>query len=264
MKNINYTKIQKDLDENGYVVLENFLSKPYCKKYLSKILSMNKKQYDHIADKKKDASSYVVWNLQNKDKLFLDLIFNKKINKICENFFSLGTYKNEKDSYQFELLHARVLKQNAVSQNLHLDSRTCAIHPPTALQFNFYLDNLNLDDGPLQLVPKSHKIKRHPTIKDNKKAKKILAKAGSVIIHNSNTWHGSAEKKSKKYRVNLLLAFNRWYLKQQFAVPYGLPLKFQKKLTIKQKKILGYFNYPPQTEATRMKMSGPLTNYLIK
>ena len=75
MKNINYTKIQKDLDENGYVVLENFLSKPYCKKYLSKILSMNKKQYDHMADKKKDASSYVVWNLQNKDKLFLDLIF---------------------------------------------------------------------------------------------------------------------------------------------------------------------------------------------
>lgn len=266
-KKINYIKIQKKLEKNGFIVLENFLSKSYCKKYLNKILSMKKDLYSRSSDKfkkKKDNLEYIVWNLQNKDKMFLDLIFNKKINKICKNYFSQGAYKNDRDIYQFELLHARILKQNAPSQRLHLDSRVCAIYPPTHLQFFFYLDNLNSDDGPLQLVPKSHKILRYPSIRDNKKAKKILAKEGSVIVMNSNVWHGSAEKKSKKYRVNITLAFNRWFLKQQFAVPYGLPLKFQKKLNIKQKKILGYFNYPPRTEATRKSMRGSLTNYLVK
>ena len=164
-KKINYIKIQKKLQKNGFIVLENFLSKSYCKKYLNKILSMKKAKYSRTSDKpnkSKENLEYIVWNLQNKDKMFLDLIFNKKINKICENYFSLGAYKHDKDIYQFELLHARILEKKVKSQNLHLDSRVCAVYPPSNLQFFFYLQNLNLEDGPLQLVPKSHKILRFP------------------------------------------------------------------------------------------------------
>ena len=258
---INYIKVQHCLENQGYFVSKNFLSKSDCKKFLEKI-PINRAS-------KKDPGNFhqggfLVYNLQNKDEQFLNLIFNKKINKICENFFRGGTHKKDKDIYQFDLLHSRILKGKAKAQNLHLDSRVCGIYPPTHIQFFIYLNNVGVDDGPTQIVPKSHKLLRYPNFKDFKKTKKIIGKEGTLIILNSSLWHGSSHKTSMIPRSILTLSYCRWHLRQQYAVPYSIPEKFKKKLNTKQKKLLGYFNYPPKNEHYRLRMKGPLTNLIVK
>lgn len=261
---INYKKVQDNLEKNGYFVLRNFLSKTKCKKFLDKILIRNINKIN-----KKDPGNFhqgasLVYNLQNKDKEFLDLIFDKRINKINENFFRPGAHKNDKDIYQFDLLHSRILMGKSKAQNLHIDSRVCGIFPPTHIQFFIYLDCVNLNDGPTQFVPKSHKKFRYPQKNDNKKTVKVTGEEGTLIICNSSIWHGSSPKTTSGTRAILTMSYCRWHLRQQYAVPYSIPYKFEKKLNIKQKKLLGYFNYPPKNENFRIRMRGPLTNLKIK
>lgn len=258
---INYTKIQNCLETKGYFVLKNFLPKSLCKKLLDKILEKK------IV--KKDPANFhqggkMIYNLQNKDRDFLNLIFDEKFNKISKNYFKPGAYSLDKDIYQFELLYSRILTGKCKSQNLHIDSRVCGINPPTHIHFFIYLSDVNEMDGPTQLVPKSHKILRYPKKKDKTKALKITGGKGTVIVINSSIWHGSSVKKSIKPRVILTLSYSRWHLRQPYAVPYAIPDKFEKKLTIKQKKLLGYFNYPPKNEKFRLRMRGPLTTLKVK
>ena len=50
-------------------------------------------------------------------------------------------------------------------------------------------------------------------------------------------------------------------MRQSYAIPYGIKNDQKKKFSLKQKYILGYFNYPERSEKNRARMRGPLPNY---
>ena len=258
---INFNQINYNLSKKGFEVIKNFFSKKLTNSYYEKIMS--KKIISKNPSKFHDNAG-LLYNLQNKDVFFLKLIFNKTINRICQNYFEVGSYSEDNNIYQFDGLHSRVLFGKNKSQNLHIDSRICGVHPPTHLHFFLYLKDVKIMDGPTQIVPYSHKICRYPNNNDKKKAIKILGEAGTLIIINSSLWHGSSEKKSDVSRAIITLSFSRWHIRQPFAVPYGLPRKFKKYLNSKQKKIFGYENYPDSTEQRRLRMRGNLPNLIIK
>ena len=256
VKKINYLDIDRNLKLRGFYVLNNFLSNFECENFLKKIL--NKNLIKDVPGKFHKGAQ-MVYNLQNKDEDFIKLIFNKKLNKICQKYFRHGSEKNDKDIYQFDALHSRILSGKCKEQSLHIDSRVCGINPPTHLHFFIYLSDVQENDGPTQLVPCSHKFLKYPTNRDKKKAIKIIGKRGTMIVINSSTWHGSSLKNSIKERAILTLSYSRWHIRQTYAVPYSIPIKIEKLLNLKQKKILGYFNYPPKNEKYRLRMRGQLT-----
>ena len=256
VKKINYIKIQNSLEKRGYIVISNFFSDLKCENFLKKI-------YNYKSNKNDPGNFHngasMIYNLQNKDIDFLNLIFDKKINKINKNYFKIGSHGKDKNIYQFDSLHSRILEGNSKAQSLHIDSRVCGIYPPTHIHFFLYLSDVNKNDGPTQIVPRSHKKNRFPLKKDIKKTIKILGKKGTLIILNSSIWHGSSLKNTNVPRTILTLSYSRWHLRQTFSAPYSIPSKFEKKLNLKQKKLLGYLNYPPKDESYRLRMKGPLT-----
>ena len=258
---IYYLKIQRQLNKNGYVVLKNFLSKSTCENLYKKIMSY-KSTVDDEANFHQGAS--MIYNLQNKNEAFLKLIFNKKINKICQNYFLGGAHKRDKNIYQFDSLHSRILFGKTKPQNLHIDSRICGVFPPTHIHFFIYLKKVRFEDGPTQIVPKSHKINRYPKKSDNIKAKKFTGDQGTIIALNSSIWHGSSKKNSFNPRAILTLSFSRWHIRQAFAIPYGLPKKFAKKISKKEKILLGFYNYSPASEKIRARMRGELTTLKVQ
>lgn len=255
-KKINYIKIQNNLEKKGYIVISNFLSCVKCENLLKKIKNfrLNKKDPGNFHN-----GASMIYNLQNKDIEFLNLIFDKKINLINKNYFRIGSHHKDKNIYQFDALHSRILEGKSKAQSLHIDSRVCGIYPPTHIHYFLYLTNVNKNDGPTQIVPFSHKKDSFPRKKDTKKAIKILGKKGTLIIINSSIWHGSSSKNTNMPRTILTLSYSRWHIRQTFSVPYSIPLKFIKKLNLKQKEILGYYNYPPKDERYRIRMRGALT-----
>ena len=260
MKNSRLKKVLNNLEKQGYSVINNFFPKKKVEK-LNNLLSFKKKIKNNPSF---HSGAEMIYNLQNIDYEFVNFIFNFSINKICKEYFKVGSHHLDEDIYQFDSMHSRILPGKSKSQNLHIDSRICGVSPPTHLHFFLYLSDVQEKDGPTQLVPFSHKIKRFPKVSDKKKAKKILGKAGTLIVLNSSLWHGSSSKRTNVARKIITLSYSRWHLRQTFAVPYSLPKKIFKKLNKSQLRILGFENYPPKDEKNRVKMRGKLENLIIK
>ncbi len=260
MKSSQLKNILKNLDTKGYSVIKNFFSDKKINKFNS-LLTPNKKiKINPLFH----SGAEMIYNLQNINFEFINIIFNLSINKICKEYFKRGSHYLDKDIYQFDSMHSRILPGKSQSQNLHIDSRICGVSPPTHLHFFLYLSDVKEQDGPTQVVPFSHKINRFPKVTDKKKAKKILGNAGTLIVLNSSLWHGSSIKKTKMPRKIITLSYSRWHIRQTFAVPYSLPKKIMKKLNKRQLRILGFENYPPKDEKYRVKMRGKLENLIVK
>lgn len=264
-RDLNFLKINNELQKKGYSVLESKLNKKLCDEYLN-IINLNLKKKNKIYGKKlfHGKQTKVLYNLTNKSFDFFKLVLDKDINKICKNYFKFGSHSKDKNIYQFDHLHSRILDYACKSQPLHIDSRICGVYPPTSLHFFIYLSDVNLESGPTQIVPYSHRINRYPTKKDEINSKKITGKKGTILIINSSLWHGSSIKKNFDRRAILTLVYTRWFMRQQFALPFSLSKKTANKLSIKNKKILGFYNYPPIDETQRVFSRGKILNYKIK
>ena len=258
MKKTNLKILMRNVEIKGYSILKDFLSIKQCKK-LKTLINSSKKGKVFKKFHGEDAQMY--YNLSSKHFKFFDLVFNKQVLKICEKFFDNGSYLKDKFVFQFDHLHARKLTGPCKAQSLHIDSRICGVYPPTSLHMFVYLDKVEKGSGATRIVPKSHKFLRYPTKKDERKAKEIYAEEGSMIIMNSSCWHGASAKTDFKERNVLILVFNRWFLRQQFALPFDLKKNFFKKLDLKKKMILGFYNYPPINEKQRIRRRGPLIEY---
>ena len=80
----------------------------------------------------------------------------------------------------------------------------------------------------------------------------INAKQGSALIFNGNLWHGGSEKNNNDTRWALVLGYARWFIKPSFDFMLNAPAQIYKKLTNKQKSLLGFDLIPPKDEFTRM------------
>jgi ectoine hydroxylase-related dioxygenase (phytanoyl-CoA dioxygenase family) len=102
-------------------------------------------------------------------------------------------------------------------------------------------------------------IKRYPEKKNKIKATSVNCNVGDAIVLNSSVWHGSGEKNTPGERTIITLAYTRWFISQQFAIPYSI--KNKNKFTEKQKYPLGFYNYPPKNEKQRQTRRGSLPRY---
>ena len=167
---LNILKINKELKENGFSILSSRINEKLCDQYLDIInsnLNSTKKEIKFHGKETK-----ILYNLINKSFLFFKLIFDKKINEICKNYFKEGAHKKDQNIYQFDNLCSRILQNPCKSQPLHIDSRISGVYPPTSLHFFIYLSDVKEDSGPTQIVPSSHLINRFPKKKMKLKQKK--------------------------------------------------------------------------------------------
>ena len=167
---INISRINKDLREKGYSILNSRLNEKLCDQYLDVINSNLKETKKEIKFHGKETK--ILYNLMNKSFTFFKLIFDKKINEICKNYFKVGAHPKDQNIYQFDNLCSRILEQPCKSQALHIDSRISGVYPPTSLHFFIYLSDVKEETGPTQIVPMSHKLNRFPKKKIKLKQKK--------------------------------------------------------------------------------------------
>lgn len=85
---------------------------------------------------------------------------------------------------------------------------------PEHANATWLLTDYDDDKGSTVIVDGSHKLCRAPTsheARDITLFKPITAKAGSILIHSGNVWHGSVPRRVPGYRVSVLMTFCRWY-----------------------------------------------------
>ena len=201
---------------------------------------------------KRDSKDLRVYNLPNKNKIFIDLITNSQIEKILKPLINDRYYRFLPDKVPNYILNSFSARSSGYALDLHIDSMIpFQGNFPISILTLFVLEDMNEKNGSTVVVPGSHQSGKY-TNRNLKNVKIIEAKAGDVLFLDSRIWHGTKENKTKKSRWLINALFSQWWLKQQIDLINSIPSKIFKKLSNKQKQLLGFCSIPPKSELDRI------------
>ena len=245
-------KILKDLEVNGFIKIDNFIKQKEVKKFLNLLKRIYSKGVNNNGLPARDSKDLRINNLAKRDKSFCDLISDPQLEKFLKPKLNDKFYRFLPNKVPNYILGGYNGRSSGDKLDLHIDSFI-----PFTGDYNnvilvlFVLEDMSGKNGATIIVPKSHKSGTF-TDRSTKNIKVINAKAGDVLILDARTWHGTTDNKTDKSRWLITSAFYSWWMKQQVDFPKSMPKSILKKLTNKQKQLLGFCSIPPITESDRI------------
>ena len=190
-KNLNF------FEDDGYVLIENFIKNSDFDLISKEFKKDSLIEFDKL---EKKIGGNLMGNLNiypgNYAKNIFDILDKNKLHNIIKKI------TNKKFS-DFDIISGGNLNfQFKFNQHFHTDSK---FHN-SFLIINIATEDVNEKNGPLELVPGTHKSKL-PYWKFifKKPKKRILMDKGDILIRTSNLWHRGTKNSSKEPR--LLFAF---------------------------------------------------------
>ena len=233
----------------GYTILKNVISEKECNKLKAKSKMLFSKYGKLYKGNKNEEKT--IYNLHNKDPIFLKYLDHKAVLSILKIVLSKGSYNN-RDHFILQQSAVRSPKKNFVQQ-LHNDTRLVGTRFPLVVQVVWMLDDFTKDNGATRIVPKSNRFNHFPINNKKYKNEKIITGSkGSVLIFDGSIWHGSSKNVTNIDRWGMIFRYARWYLKPSFDFNFNTPAKIYKRLNSFQKTLLGFKFSPPKDEFERM------------
>lgn len=157
------------------------------------------------------------FNLLFEDRVFEEALLNPVV-------YTMARYLCGRSVLLSDLLGLLKNQDPRPTHALHIDQvGTPPPLPPYAQVCNvtWALTEYTADNGPVAIVPGSHRFGRMPMPYEVKflskdapvKAIPVEAPAGSLIVWHGNTWHGSFPRKNPGLRLNLIFVFCRAYMR---------------------------------------------------
>ncbi len=223
-----------ELDEKGFFIVENVLSKADCKmigEEFERIHALEKERGGHEVHVEPGARR--ISNIFNKSEVFDRCLWIPEV--LAAAAYLLGEIK----------VHGANLRdpnKGHGNQDLHVDVPKKFADDWWVVNAMIMFDDMTLDNGPTRIVPGSHKWAPinvpyvnigdwEPEALSNEDAARVpkdlgapypgeilvQAKAGSAIICNSSGWHAGTFKKTDAHRRMLHLTYTRRDLPQQLV-----------------------------------------------
>jgi ectoine hydroxylase-related dioxygenase (phytanoyl-CoA dioxygenase family) len=252
---------KNQVEELGYVLLPNLISKEQCEHY-KKLLNADAEKFTphyagnnsgtaHGLDNK--SGEKVVYNLHNKDLSWYPLFEHPEVLSVLDALLLEGSYKDSEPYYMYNNSARCPLMGNA-GQQLHSDSRLPGINYCIVANVLWLLDDFTDQNGATRVVPGSHKYMQFA--EDGKiydEEVLITGTQGSAIIFNANLWHGGGPNLDGTSRWALALGYARWFIKPAFDYMENTPAHIYNQLTDQQKDLLGFRCVAPKDEFTRVR-----------
>lgn len=220
---MNLTDVQKyQLKEEGYLVLENFMSDELLDALRTRIEQLFREEGDRAgAEFKQEPGSRRLANLVNKGEIFREVIALSLILDCVKAV--LGP------NFKLSSLNVRSANpHNEITQPLHADMAALPDeHGYWVCNTVWMLDDFTTQNGAIRVIPGSHTRRQLPQdVLDDPKAPHpqqilVLGQAGSVVVMNAHLWHGGLPNRTNKPRTALHAFYARGDKPQQ---------QYQKKL----------------------------------
>ena len=256
-------KLNYKLSTEDVCLAEFFNENGYCVIPKSDLISENIDEYRKIIDsllEKEDwrggwegkeeymkyqkifqPGAYRLGNLFNKHELFLKLLTEKNILKI--SYAILG------DDIKFGGLDMREPRKGTGLQDLHIDwiPKKSENEKTQNIVAFIFLDDANKSNGPMRVVPKTHKktgwIEEHLKDKSSHPDEIFVeVKSSGIILMDANLWHSGTINTSGNRRRVLFMDIRRRDIPQLLNQRIYLDEITQKKLTDIEKFLLGVRN----------------------
>jgi hypothetical protein len=158
------------------------------------------------------------WQLLGEDRVFEEALMNPVV-------LAMARYILGKNVILSDMLGLLKQEDETPTHLLHTDQH--GTPPPLpqyaqVLNITWTLTDYTRDNGSVAIVPGSHRFGRMPApyerdfLKNDAPVPAIPVEcpAGSLIIWGGTTWHGAFPRRAPGIRANLIMVFNRSYLKQ--------------------------------------------------
>lgn len=199
-----------------------------------------------------------VWNPQNKDPWFLQMMFaSNTVEALLMRFLNDPWYRQIPRDAPNYILRNLLARSSADRLPMHIDSLVPYAGPHVfVMQVSILLEDQTLDNGCTMAVPGSHLSSDYvddETAWDEAVA--LEGEAGDVYIWDSRIWHGAGPNPGEGTRWSLIATYCRWWLKQMFDITGTLPQSVYDTLTDRQKAVMGFCSIPwgDETEGIDMK-----------
>ncbi|NQV26622.1 MAG: phytanoyl-CoA dioxygenase family protein [Rhodopirellula sp.] len=195
---------RRDLDERGFVVLEEFIDADW----LSELQQATERLFEIEgsaagSEFKIEIGSRRLANLVNKGEVFQRVVAEPRLLSYIE--LVLGA------EFKLSSLNARSANpNNGVSQPLHADMGAIADDQGYWVCNSVWmLDDFTAQNGPIRVVPGSHRWKQLPQdlIDDpsipHPDEEIVTGAAGTVVVMNAHAWHGGTANRTDLPRTAL-------------------------------------------------------------
>lgn len=201
---------QRQLDEDGYVVLENFFPADLVAQLRERVERLFAEEGDAAGSEfKKEPGCLRLANLANKGEVFRSLLAMPRLSECVGHV--LGP------DFKLSSFNARsVLPNGTIAQPLHADMGAIADERGCwVCNTVWMLGDFTPENGTLRIVPGSHRWKRLPQealadpLADHPQQVLVTGRAGTVVIVNAHTWHAGTANRSATARTALHIFFCR-------------------------------------------------------
>lgn len=199
LNNLNYNKIAYDLEQNGYVVIKDYIN-PNILANTNKTLMDN---FDYDYEKKRKYAGFKMENLAINECYLHQKIYNELIDLI--------DFLKNRFNYSYITSGGNLNLPQSRGQKFHIDNKE------GNLSINIPLIKVTKENGPLVIIgthyQKLHTTASFMTNRLFRKKKILTTELGDIILRFSHTWHaGSANTTNIPRAVfNFSLRKNPYY-----------------------------------------------------
>lgn len=133
MNGFNFRRSKKQLNEEGYLIINDVIPDNEVERYVKKLNDIYKDLFEagqSVYPAGVGATERLILNLHNKDEMFIELVDHPAVFPLVQYMLQDGSYQNE-EPFILSQLTARDPHAGAPPQQLHIDSRFPG--PPYAL-----------------------------------------------------------------------------------------------------------------------------------
>ena len=195
----------REIETNGYSTLAQL----YSTDQVDKALRLANEWYEKTNDQLDVPKPYLVgddpyvWNPQNKDFSFLEMILGPtEIQKLLMHFLNDRWFKQIPASEPNYILRSLLLRSSKKPLPMHIDSFVpYAGSHVISMQVAVSLEDQNQENGCTLVVPGSHQAGTYVEQRELDHAVPIESTAGDVVVWDSRLWHAAGENRSGRTRV---------------------------------------------------------------
>lgn len=242
----------KELAVYGYCILEQFMNRSTVSLLKERVLSLHSGQdvYDGVPER--DKNDGIVYNLQSKDKVFVDLLSGDVLHDVLMPKLNDPYYRFLPADVPNYYLHYYNARSSGNKLDLHIDSHFPFVGKRSiVMQTAFLLDDHTEENGCTVVVPGSH-MTGDFTDRELSNVSPVNARAGDLVMWDSRLWHGAMENRSGTSRWSLIATWGMWWIKPAMDITRSLPDEIYQLLDDKQKQLLGFCCIPPADEKDRI------------
>ena len=229
----------QQLDDNGYVVIPNLIGHAQLQSLRSHVEALFTREGDRAgAEFKQEAGSRRLANVVAKGRVFWELLTNDRVLPLVGHVLQ--------GSVKLSSLNVRSVNPNwSHPQPLHCDMGAL----PDQLgnwvcNVVWMLDDFTPDNGPLRVVPGSHRWQKLPQDEledptaEHTQEVTVTGAAGSAIVLNAHLWHGGMANRTANSRTAIHAFYCRRDKPQQQYQKQLLPDEVQQALPTALRELL--------------------------